>query len=715
MEREKRLGRQMGPFCAATVEPLEDRRLLSDSSWVYPSTDGSDLLYRPTEMGDRIIDYANVGYRDGRVPLPEVPVKVVVRPGKGDDWGRIQGAIDEVSALPVDPETGFRGAVLIERGIYRVHGTLTIDTSGVVLRGEGDGRKGTRLVASAADRRPLIDVNYEGRVDVPARGAGRNVTDKYIPAGARTFHLDDVSGLGVGDRIVVSRPSTQEWIERIGMDLLEFPWVPGTHKIEVERRITRLEGNKVTIDDPLTHSLDQRYGGGTVYGTRLVNRIRNVGIEDLRGDSTYASETDVEHAWSMVRFHATEDAWVRRVTAEHFVQGAVTVKFGGRSITVQDAVSRDPVSPVLGGMRYAFYVDDGEKVLFRDLVSVEGRHDFVAGSLTHGPNVWVDGVGRRSHTDTGPHEDYSTGMLFDNLSTNDEINIRNRGNAGTNHGWTGANSVVWNSTAERGFRVRNPPGSQNWLIGGSGANKRKATPPSEVPLPNDQGIYDSVGKMVTPRSLYYAQLEARDRYPRAERREYWVGDVDGYLDDGAGDDPYVSPKWSFAVGGKGGVRSFDSEGDGPIAFTINFGLSPGERVVGASLSVGLRRTGAPDAGGRLLVGSEADSRTLKVLGWRDLSTSPDARVLDLGDSLERLQGGRLNVGVRGALAVDWAVLNVRVVPAKGAAKVVAEDGKRAARADGDGGAVFGDVVIASRDDDDDMVIRRKRGARVVVY
>ena len=216
-----------------------------------------------------------------------------------------------------------------------------------------------------------------------------------------------------------------------------------------------------------------------------------------------------------------------------------------------------------------------------------------------------------------------------------------------------------------------------------------------------------------PRSLYYAQVGARDRYPRAEEREYWVGDVDGYVDDGLEDDAYVSPKWSLAVAGKGGVRSFDSEGNAPIAFTVQFSLAPGERVVGASLSLGLRRTGAADSGGRLLIGSEADSRTLKVLGWEDLSTSADARVIDLSDSLERLQGARLHVAVRGELAVDWAVLNVRVAPVE--AKRVDADAKQARRGGADVGAAFSDSEIRPHavEDAPDVIGRKRRSGSVL--
>jgi hypothetical protein len=60
---------------------------------------------------------------------------VRVAPVEGDDGASIQAAIDEVSALEPDAD-GFRGAVLLRAGTYEVAGSLSIRTSGVVLRGE---------------------------------------------------------------------------------------------------------------------------------------------------------------------------------------------------------------------------------------------------------------------------------------------------------------------------------------------------------------------------------------------------------------------------------------------------------------------------------------------------------------------------------------------------------------------------------------------------
>ena len=113
---------------------------------VYPGTDGK-LVYVPDEQGNTIHDSSHAGYGGGGVAIPTVPVKETIWPVAGDNTANIQAAIDKVSALPLD-RNGFRGAVLLRAGYYRMATPITIRASGVVLRGEGMGDTGTILVGT---------------------------------------------------------------------------------------------------------------------------------------------------------------------------------------------------------------------------------------------------------------------------------------------------------------------------------------------------------------------------------------------------------------------------------------------------------------------------------------------------------------------------------------------------------------------------------------
>ena len=87
-------------------------------------------------------------------------------------------------------------------------------------------------------------------------GSAKSITDFTVPVGARTFHVSDTSGLGVGDSILITRPSTAEWIHDIGMDQLDEPWQPGSKNLKYERVITRIEGKDVYLELPPQDVLD---------------------------------------------------------------------------------------------------------------------------------------------------------------------------------------------------------------------------------------------------------------------------------------------------------------------------------------------------------------------------------------------------------------------------------------------------------------------------
>jgi len=99
------------------------------------------LVYFPDYRGNRIMDYSAVGFRGG-AEIPNVPIVREIGPFADpyrDAFRMIQEAIDYVSARPIDPETGFRGALYLREGVYRISQPLLINTSGVVIRGAGEG------------------------------------------------------------------------------------------------------------------------------------------------------------------------------------------------------------------------------------------------------------------------------------------------------------------------------------------------------------------------------------------------------------------------------------------------------------------------------------------------------------------------------------------------------------------------------------------------
>ncbi len=149
--------------------------------------DGS-LLYRPYSIeGDTLPDFSHCGYAAGESAPPDAPVRETLtpEPGEGDDFARIQAAIDRVARHEPDAR-GIRGAVLLKRGVYRCSDSLRIETGGIVLRGAGDGEEGTVIRATARKQEPLVIIGARGTLTEDTRRSVE-ISDAYVPVGARSL------------------------------------------------------------------------------------------------------------------------------------------------------------------------------------------------------------------------------------------------------------------------------------------------------------------------------------------------------------------------------------------------------------------------------------------------------------------------------------------------------------------------------------------------
>ncbi|MDP6523791.1 MAG: hypothetical protein QGI24_08130 [Kiritimatiellia bacterium] len=446
------------------------------------------LLYKSDARGNRIPDFSTVGYMGGGVPIPAVPTCVTLGPkAGGDDTERIQAALDRVSRIDMD-RNGFRGALELAKGTYRVSGTLRISLGGVVLRGAGQDSSGTRIIATGTTKRTLIEISGGGGSG-EIRASRRRIIDDYVPVGAKSFGIENAEGLEPGSLIVIHRPSTKEWIHELGMNRIPprrdgrriSQWVAGDYDLRYDRVVTKLEGNRITIDTPVLNSMDKRFGGGFIYIRAPDTRPENFGVEKLLLVSEFKGKDDESHAWNGISMSWVRNSWVRNVTAAHFCYAAVTIG-GSRNITIQDCACLDPVSRLSGSRRYSFNIG-AQFTLVQRCYARHGRHDFVHGKRVAGPNVFLDCLAEETHSDSGPHHRWSTGTLFDNVKCG-ELNVRNRGNSGSGHGWAGAQTLFYNCEANR-MIVQSPPTALNWRIG---CEKRKR---------------------VSPRSLYLQQLGER--------------------------------------------------------------------------------------------------------------------------------------------------------------------------------------------------------------
>ena len=494
---------------AAALAP-HSANTLARSQWVYPGHSGK-LNYKTLPTGDRILDFSYAGYMGGGVAFPSAPVKKTLAPSGADDTAAIQSALDEVAALP--PTNGLRGTVLLKPGHFHLTGTLHFTISGVVLRGSGSGEDGTLLEMSGD---PHYAISITGEDEITPLASAVAVTEDYVPSGSLTLTVADATGLQPGDRVQITHPLTPEWVHFMGMDTLtrggkKETWVP--NDLKTERTLTAVDSHTLHFDVPLADDYDHKFlgpTGATVTKIDETGLISQIGIEDLRITAPARKVTLNDKQFNTIEIGGAQDVWVRNLRIFDAV-GAVNVRRNARRITVTQVEITHSI-PIQGAAKPADFSTDGTQTLL-DRCSGTGDNVFylATGVGSQGPNVLLHGI---FHGDghIQPHQRWSTGLLIDSTQVPDGgIDLMNRGEMGSGHGWTMGWAVAWNNTA-KSFVIQMPPGSANWSIGNTGEQQIQSMPifdggPKRPLLP--QGFIESQDKPVAPASLYLQQLKDR--------------------------------------------------------------------------------------------------------------------------------------------------------------------------------------------------------------
>lgn len=486
-------------FCLITSTVFSQKQW--SSKFVTLNKNGS-LTYHPDEKGNIIPDFSKVGYYAHTKAIPFVKVVRVVEPSANSQQ-TIQSAIDEVSKIPID-KNGFRGAILLKKGTYKIPGTLRVNASGIVLRGEGDE---TVLIATGSGQRNLIHASGKGSIK-EIEGTRQKIMDTYVPVGVKSFTVSSAKAFKVGEPIIVFRPGTEKWIHDLKMDEINQKdstikqWQPKEYDLQFERVITRIEKNKIFIDNPVVMAMEDQYGGGAIYKYSFDGRISNVAVENLVCESEYANDTDEDHGWNAIFFNNMDNGWVKNVTSRYFGYSCVNLGGGAKHITVDSCQYLQPKSKIEGGRRYSFN-NDGQLNLVMNCFASEGRHDYVTGARVCGPNVFYNCRSENAKADIGPHHRWAMGTLYDNIVTDGEMNAQDRGDWGTGHGWSGVNQVFWNCTAAKAA-IQDPwVSGKNYVIGLKASRyegRLKARPQTEWEEKSGEGLQ--------PKSLYLAQINA---------------------------------------------------------------------------------------------------------------------------------------------------------------------------------------------------------------
>ncbi len=571
------------------------------TSNLYHLDPSGKLVYLKDPKGNRLPDFSHVGYHSGERAIPHVPVKITLESSQGDDIQRIQDALDKLSTFPPD-KVGFRGALLLKRGVYRVEGTLTITHSGIVLRGEGDGPDGTIIIATGYDdqkyQRALITVspksdNLEAHIlhGYPTdqiklvTDSRQAIVDAYVPIGSHSFEVKSASGYKPGDRIVVHRPSTTDWIHLIGCDklkprwagvrnvrwvkddeasgfyyqrldshskycLLQKPdeswddfvkrvplsedgktfdftrqWEAGDYDLYFERRIIGVDANRIIVDAPIVHPMEHQYGGGAIYQYEPAGRVTEVGVENMLLVSEFAAPAP-DHPYG----NLTETS-----RAENHAWHGVELKSNTENTWVRNVTGHY--------FGWSLVSASGKRATVQDCVNL-GHASKIVGGRRY--TFMIDGqlnLVQRCLAYNGRHEFVTQERTAGPNVFVDCIGFDTKSSAGPHHRYS-VGTLFDNVKSERGMesRFRGNSGTGHGWAGTQTCFYNCVAPGFDVEAPPGgiswvigSGKSDEAGTRVTPASLYYQQVQDRlgraalDRLVTEEQRNHlgeyrWVKD-----------------------------------------------------------------------------------------------------------------------------------------------------------------------------------------------
>jgi hypothetical protein len=371
--------------------------------------------------------------------------------------------------------------------------------------GVGQFSIGVFTAAGSTQTFSLSATNSGGSTQLNALLVSDVTATGYQPVNPSTSSL-----LNVGDTIIIQRPQTQPWINAIGMNTLTNPWTAGTG-LQFERQVTAINGNQISFDAPLCNPIESAWTTGLVYQVTDSGRIQQDGIENLCGIGQISDYPTNILNGVFITYQNIKNSWIKDVLLAGWGNA---ININDKWCTVQDCLYTNPATSSAEDAPAAFtFGGSGAQSLFQRCTSDGGYyHIMVTQGGTPGPNVFLNFNCSGTHYNGGPHQRWAAGALHDNIYMAPDsegaeadytpyLAVNNRGNDGSGQGWGAGFSVMYNCVVPE-FYLEQPDtttNEYNWTIGGIGAARSYS----------DDGIYDTLGSIVTPHSLYLEQLRER--------------------------------------------------------------------------------------------------------------------------------------------------------------------------------------------------------------
>ena len=218
-----------------------------------------------------------------------------------------------------------------------------------------------------------------------------------------------------GDRVLVLRPVTAEWIHFMGMDTLvrdgkPQTWIPAGSVIRTDRVVDSVEGDRVTLDVPLSDALDSQFTAASLVHYSFPGRISEVGVEGLRIAAPFEDVPITEPQYTALRMDAVEDGWARDLEIRE-TQNGIAIGPGAKRLTLTNVRITHSAAHTGSAAPADFALQGTQILLDRCRVTGEGTWPVVTQSEVTGPLVVLNFTA--DHGGVAPHQRWATGLLVD--------------------------------------------------------------------------------------------------------------------------------------------------------------------------------------------------------------------------------------------------------------------------------------------------------------
>jgi hypothetical protein len=507
-------------FTLVSAEASQWRSSLYPSNWSPGMKDSS---------GRFLHDFSYAGYRNGEASIPNRvpgPTFNVFTNFGADPFGTFDSTPEIQAAINAASAAG-GGIVYIPPGYYRIDGELTITSSRVIIRGAGPESTKLRFSSSKKD---TAHIGFYGNIK-----SGQEVLiTQDVPNQSTIIRISNGSSFKAGDDISLGWRISDAFIAEHSMNglwrLERNNWYP-IFRRKVISVNTRVTPHLLTIDVPVRYPIKVRDVASVVKESGYLEEvgIENIGISNVTSYKTAWEREGV----AAIGLYSVKNGWVRNIksfsppeakTKLFQLQSVGILVKNSKSVTVTNSQLEGPQNRGANGNGYLFEVAGSNEILFRDLIALRGRHNFIQnGAFGTSGCVFLriesrDSRGYQSVLDPigAPHfPEYHRTLAIANLV--DQSNLMdgwlayNRGADSSGAGHTSTQSVFWNI---RNGKIASYQFGHGYLIGTT--NTQVAVTATGMMLPFAQGsepidYVEGLGKggTLTPTSLYENQLTRR--------------------------------------------------------------------------------------------------------------------------------------------------------------------------------------------------------------